>query len=320
MFSDNPSAELEPAINPKHILSAQQLNDLNQKSNLQGWLHLTGHLAIMGGSGVLWGTQMTHLWIALPALVIYGFSFAAMFAPLHECGHRTAFASDRTNRIVEWVAGCLSFYNSAFYRRYHKWHHRYTLLPGKDPELTDLAPTRWYEYLLILSGIPWWIGKVSTHLTNALGQTPDHPFLSEETKADVIHSTRLQLLTYGGIFASSAALGHPEFILLYWLLPLAVGQPILRFILLAEHTGCQDPHNPLSNTRTTLTLFPLRFMMWNMSFHAEHHLYPSLPFHALANAHSLLKAYFSHVDAGYLRVNQRIVSQFGPAKVAQPTP
>lgn len=100
MFSDNPSADLDPAINPKQILSSQQLNDLNQKSDLKGWLHLVGHLAIMGGSGILWGTQMTNLWIALPALAIYGFSFAAMFAPLHECGHRIAFASDRTGERI----------------------------------------------------------------------------------------------------------------------------------------------------------------------------------------------------------------------------
>jgi fatty acid desaturase len=319
MLGEKPSAALELAMNPKQILSAQQLSNLNQKSDLKGWIHLMGHLAIMGCSGLLWATQRANLWIALPALAIYGFSFAAMFAPLHECGHRTAFASDRMNRAVEWVAGCFSFYNSAFYRRYHKWHHRYTLVPGKDPELTDLAPIRWHEYLLILSGIPWWMGKVKMHLANALGRISDAPFLSEDTKADVVRSTRLQLLTYGGIFVGSAALGHPEFILLYWILPLAVGQPILRFVLLAEHTGCQDPHNALSNTRTTLTLSPLRFMMWNMPFHAEHHLYPSIPFHALTHAHSLLKGYFDRVDAGYLRVNRGIVAQFGSEKVAQTT-
>jgi fatty acid desaturase len=49
--------------------------------------------------------------------------------------------------------------------------------------------------------------------------------------------------------------------LIYWLLPLAVGQPILRFILLAEHTDCTLDDNPLANTRTTLTLAPLRFLM-----------------------------------------------------------
>jgi len=80
----------------------------------------------MGVSGYLWGTNFHNLSIALPALPIYGFSLAAMFAPLHECCHRTAFANSRLNDGVTWCARLLSFYNSTFYRRYHKWHHRYT--------------------------------------------------------------------------------------------------------------------------------------------------------------------------------------------------
>lgn len=72
----------------------------------------------------------------------------------------------------------------------------------------------------------------------------------------------------------------------------------MRFILLAEHTECSFDDNPLTNTRTTLTWFPIKFMMWNMPFHAEHHLYPSLPFHALPQAHQELKEHFAVVDDG----------------------
>jgi fatty acid desaturase len=93
-----------------------------------------------------------------------------------------------------------------------------------------------------------------------------------------------------------------------WLLPLAVGQPILRFILLAEHTGCSNNDNPLTNTRTTLTWFSL--MVWNIPFHAEHHLYPSIPFHALPQAHQQLKEHLTVVDRGYVKVHQEIRASF----------
>ncbi|MEM7795998.1 MAG: fatty acid desaturase, partial [Cyanobacteria bacterium P01_C01_bin.118] len=96
-----------------------------------------------------------------------------------------------------------------------------------------------------------------------------------------------------------------------WLLPLAIGQPFLRFVLIAEHTGCSDDSNPLTNTRTTLTLWPIRFLMWNMPYHAEHHLYPSIPFHALPTAHQRLKEHFKRVDAGYVKVNREIVAELG---------
>ncbi|MEM9908798.1 MAG: fatty acid desaturase, partial [Cyanobacteria bacterium P01_D01_bin.44] len=205
----------------------------------------------------------------------------------------------------------LSFYNSTFYRRYHKWHHRYTQIPGKDPELGDPKPTSWGDYLWQLSGLPWWLGKFRGHPQVALGQLDDYYFLPESSHAEVIRSTRLQLGVYVAVGLAAAALGHPLFVVTYWLLPLAVGQPLLRFILLAEHTGCTGDDNPLTNTRTTLTRWPLRFLMWNMPFHAEHHLYPSIPFHVLPEAHGMLRSHFASVESGYLRVNKNIVATFG---------
>jgi fatty acid desaturase len=116
-------------------------------------------------------------------------------------------------------------------------------------------------------------------------------------------------LVYGVAIAVSVYFQQPWF-LLYWVLPLAVGQPILRFILLAEHTDRPNTDDMLTNTRTTLTLAPLRFMMWNMSFHAEHHLYASIPFHRLAAAHEKLGAHFDCVEKGYLKVHRQIVANF----------
>jgi fatty acid desaturase len=44
--------------------------------------------------------------------------------------------------------------------------------------------------------------------------------------------------------------------------------------------------------------------MWNMPFHAEHHLYPSLPFHAAPEAHALLAPQLEHIGAGYWAVHR----------------
>ncbi len=297
--------------NPRQVLAVAELTVLNRRSNLYGFLQLTGHLMILGSSGYLWATTQGTWWVALPALVIYGFSLAAMFAPLHECVHRTAFAHNRISDGVAWFAGVLSFYNSTFYRRYHKWHHRYTQIPGKDPELDDSKPTNWREYLWELSGLPWWMGKVRGHIRIALGKVQNYPFLPESAYAEVIQSTRLQLLVYVVAIVLSVAIGHPWAVLLYWALPLAVGQPILRFVLLAEHSNCTNDDNPLTNTRTTLTLAPLRFLMWNMPFHTEHHLYPSIPFHALPAAHQQLHPHIAHLVAGYVTVHRGLVSGWG---------
>jgi fatty acid desaturase len=108
------------------------------------------------------------------------------------------------------------------------------------------------------------------------------------------------LIAGGAIFYQSTA---P---LVYWILPVLLGQPLIRFILIAEHTGCNEESNGLTNTRTTLTSWPVRLLMWNMPFHAEHHLYPSIPFYVLPDAHMRIRARLMHLDDGYIKVNRDI--------------
>ena len=293
-------------LESKQILKSPELKILNARSNSKGLIQLAQHFGVMGVSGYLWATADNWI-IKLPALIVYGFSFAVMFAPLHESSHRTAFASNRLNDTVAWIAGLLSFYNSDFYRRYHKWHHRYAQVEGKDPELYDPKPSNFKEYLLELSGFNWWMGKFTTHYRVATGKLEDYFYIAEDARDEVIRSTRLQLAIYASAIAISFICGQPWFFTM-WLLPLAVGQPILRYILLAEHTECTNDDNPLTNTRTTRTWFP--FMAWNIPFHAEHHLYPSIPFHALPQAHQQLKEHFTVVEDGYLKVHRDIASSF----------
>ena len=306
MLTDSVEFSKGSVDKPHKILAVRELKALNVRSNVAGFVRLTLHLAVLGVSGWLWGTVPG--WFKLPVLLVYGIGLAVMFCPTHECVHRTAFANPKVNDVVGWLAGLLSFYNSTFYRYYHKWHHRYTQIAGKDPELDDPKPKTWGQYLWRMSGIPWWRDKIVGHVKVALGNLDGCYFLPESAQADVIWSTRLQLGAYLAIGLLTAALGYPEFIVVYWLLPLAVGQPFLRFVLIAEHAGCSDDNNPLTNTRTTLTLWPVRFLMWNMPYHAEHHLYPSIPFHALPTAHQSLKQHFARVDAGYVKVNREIVA------------
>jgi fatty acid desaturase len=294
--------------NPRQILSATELASLNQRSNWAGGAQFLAHCGVIAVSGYLWA--IAPLGLALPSLVVCGVSLALMFCAMHECCHRTAFANPWLNDGAAWLAGLLSFYNSTFYRRYHKWHHRYTQIPGKDPELDDPKPETWGSYLAQLSGIPWWIGKVRGHGRIALGDLEGCYFLPESAHAEVVRSVRVQLAVYGGAIALSSTLGHPWFLAIYWVLPLALGQPLLRFVLLAEHSGCPHSDNPLTNTRTTLTLWPLRWLMWNMPFHAEHHLYPSIPFQVLPQAHSQLKSYFERVETGYGQVHRGIATTF----------
>jgi fatty acid desaturase len=207
---------------------------------------------------------------------------------------------------VAWIAGLLSFYNSTYYRRYHQWHHRYTHQPGLDPELEDPVPTNPWAYLREVSGWNWWSGKWSGYARLLWGDLSALSYLSPEAIPQVRRSVRLQFAIYA-VLALASLVGGTGFLFWFWLLPLALGQPVLRVLLLAEHTGCSFSSDGTDNTRTTLTHPAVRWLMWNMPFHAEHHLYPSLPFHALPAAHGPIAPHLRHCDRGYLAVHRRLL-------------
>jgi fatty acid desaturase len=297
------------------LIDRQPLAELNTLRDGPGWRRLASHLATVLLGGVLWRLDGLPWALRLLGLVVSGIGLATCFAPLHECGHRTAFRSKRLNDGVAWLMGLLSFYNSTFYRRYHQWHHRYTHQPGLDPELEDPVPTTLAGYLREISGWNWWTGKLRGHARLLWGDLSAIPYMSPELIPQIRRSIRLQFAVYG-VLAALSLVAANGFLFWSWLLPLAIGQPVLRLLLLAEHTGCAYGDDGLTNTRTTLTLAPVRWLMWNMPFHAEHHLYPSLPFHALPAAHRWIGPRLQHLDRGYLAVHRDLLGRL--ASLGQP--
>ena len=290
------------------LLERDALASFNQLRNGPGALRLASHLLTVVLGGVVWAQQGWPLALRLAGLLICGVGLATSFAPLHECCHRTAFRGRKLNDAVAWMAGLLSFYNSTYYRRYHQWHHRYTHQPGLDPELNDPVPTTVWAYLLELGGWNWWTGKLAGYGQLLWGDLSGLPYLSPELIPQVRRSVRLQFAVYLALALASLVSGT-GFLFWFWLLPLAVGQPVLRFLLLAEHSGCSFSSDGTENTRTTLTIWPVRWLMWNMPFHAEHHLYPSLPFHALPAAHRPIAPHLQHCDGGYLAVHRQLLAK-----------
>jgi len=317
-------AEAPTPVAPQEpLLPEASLAALNERRSGPAWRQLLGHGALLLAGGLLWGGPAVPLPPPLPALcrlaglLTLGWGLAFSFCAMHECAHRTAFPDRQRNDALAWWFGVLSFYNADFYRRYHQWHHRHTHLPGLDPELEDSPPTTRVAYLLELSGLPWWLGKLRGHWRGLRGDFRANPYIPPEAADRVRTSLQWQFAVYGlGLLLSVP--GGNGFLFRFWLLPLLVGQPLLRFVLMAEHGGCAFSADGLANTRTTLTLAPLRRLMWNMPFHAEHHLYPSLPFHALPLAHAALAPRLAHLDQGYLRVHRRFLAS--PAALATPLP
>jgi len=101
-----------------------------------------------------------------------------------------------------------------------------------------------------------------------------------------------------------------------WLLPWFVGPCPLWFIQIAEHADCTRDENGLTNTRTVDANPMLRFVYWNMNYHAEHHLYPTFPFHSLPKAHKLLKGKLLKSCESFPELHYRVLTDYIPKQMA----
>jgi len=110
---------------------------------------------------------------------------------------------------------------------------------------------------------------------------------------------RVYLAAYVAIVLISLWAASPLALVGWWIVPLLIGQAFLRPYLLAEHTACAFTRDCLENTRTTRTLAVVRLFAWNMPYHAEHHAFPAVPFHALPRLHAHVRARLANLEPGY---------------------
>jgi fatty acid desaturase len=281
------------------VLSGTELRALSRRSDRQGALRLGLHLLLILGGG--WLVALSGPWTLLPAMLLLGIAQAALFAPIHETMHMTAFASRRANAVAGWLAACPSLLNWHFYTAFHLAHHRFTQDPERDPELLAPPPGSLDAYLLRVAALPYWRTRLTVLRDGLRGDLSSYPYIAPRAAPKIIRSLRLMAAFVLGCAALSMLLVGWWAPLAFWIGPQLLGQPFLRLYLLTEHTLCSQDGNGLTNTRTTLTNPLVRLVMWNMSFHTEHHLYPSIPFHRLPAAHRAIRDRLGVVQDGYLR-------------------
>lgn len=291
---------------PPPPIDRATLAGLLARSDAAGWRRLIPHLLLLAATGaIVWQARGTPwLW---PAILAHGVVLIFLFAPLHETIHRTAFATRAVNEAVAFLLGCLILLPREHFRAFHFAHHRFTQDPANDPELARPKPAALRQYLWIVSGIPYWIGQARLVVGQALGRTPERFYKDDRQRRAVVREARIMLAIYAGVAAASLAAGSPAALLL-WVAPALLGQPFLRMYLLAEHTLCPLVPDMLENTRTTYTNGLVRFLAWNMPFHAEHHAYPSVPFHALPRVNALIRDRLKVTAPGYAAVQADILS------------
>ena len=290
---------------------------LARRSDRLGLFRLAGHAGTLAGTGALVLAAASHPALLLPAMALHGAVLIFLFAPLHECIHRTAFRSRRLNDAVAFACGLVLLLPPEYFRAFHFAHHRHTQEPARDPELAGGGrPASRPGFLLHLTGLPYWAWQARLLLRHAAGRA-DHDFLSPTASMRVVRQARGVLSLYGVVCLASVALGSPVALLL-WVGPALLGQPWLRAFLAAEHMLCPLVPEMARNTRTTGAGALIRYFTWNMSFHAEHHIAPALPFHALPEAHQVLAPALTIVGRSHGAVVRQIWTALAPRRATEP--
>lgn len=271
-------------------LDRQTIRPLQGRTNIHGLLNLAAYLGLL----LIFGLFAVMSWLPTPARVVAFLCYALVFcfseAIIHETHHRTAFRSTWLNEMVHHGAGVLLLKDPIRDRWMHAAHHTYTSFPGLDPELFLEPPPKFSALLLDIFRLRMFARWFWASARNAVNR-PDPLtvlYVPPTEHRKVTWSARACLLVYA--LAIAASIGFQT----WWpvlLLPVArlVGGPSVAFLMMPQHGAL-----PLEladwrlSTRTILVNRFARLLMWNMNYHLEHHMNPTVPFHNLPKLHQAL--------------------------------
>lgn len=255
-------------------------------------------------------------WLAAAAC---GLALLAFFPSLHESGHGTAFASPLWNEIAAWTSAFAMLQAPSFFRSFHFEHHRETQDPARDPEisgapdLVDDWPRNLAVYAFVASGQALMLGKAGFTLLCALAPRSvwqrAFPFVRDREARRVARESRAVVLLWTTLlWAGLAWIPGFAHVLLAW----PIAHLALGFYLMPEHTGLPHTGSQLERTRTVESNALVRWWMWNMPYHAEHHLHPGVPFHAVPALHDRLRPELVNVCRGYRAFHREAVRRCLP--------
>lgn len=289
-------------------LTRQELKEMMRRSDGPATVRLIGWIMLVATTGSMVWLSMATWWL-VPAMFLHGVVLVHHFSLQHECCHYTVFKTRWVNDLVGNICGFIIMLPNRHFRYEHCDHHTYTQLHGEDPELVPL-PDSLSGYFWYISSVPYWKAKfteLGRHIAGHLSEE-EKRFVPREEYKTVIWEARLMVMGYIAILLLCVVTGWwaP---LWYWWIPVLLGEPVMRFIRMTEHVGRPNIRDMKENTRSNLVTWPMRFLCWNMNYHAEHHYASSVPFYALPRLHTKLQGYIYVEKRGYLGAHIDIIRQ-----------
>ncbi len=249
------------------------------------------YVTLLVGSGVWLYTSLWSWW-TIPALIAYGTLYGSSADPRrHECGHGTAFRTGWLNTLVYHPASFMMLRDPTIWRWSHVRHHSDTIIVGRDPEIILARPPRlgdWIPNLLNLRSGPTAMARTVRHAFGRIADA-DRSFVPESELSKVAHEARVYVAIWTAVVAACVVTGG-LLPLLFIVGPSFYGSWLVLILGSTQHLGLrEDVLDHRLNSRTIHLNPVLRFLYWNMNYHCEHHMYPTVPYHALPALHDEIR-------------------------------
>jgi fatty acid desaturase len=277
------------------------LKTLSTRSDFKGALQTLSYLAIYATTAAAALYSVGHLrwYVTVACLFLHGMVAAFMINGVHELGHGTVFKTKALNKFFEQVLAFLGWINHRMFSVSHARHHAYTLHPPDDLEVT--LPVRLAVRHFFIQGFVNPLGlyySVKDTIRIARGQMRGAWELTLFPPGD------LQKRKGPVDWARTLLWGHAVIVLLFLCSGIALHSPALMMVPVVttfapfyggwlfflcnntQHIGLQDNVPDFRLCCRTFILNPVvRVLYWQMNFHTEHHMYPTVPCYYLNRLH-----------------------------------
>jgi fatty acid desaturase len=313
---------IEEQFIERHLLDPETYRYFS-KHNVWHWLAADiGEWSVIGLTMLACNTW-PYWWLWIVGIFIIGTRQHALGIMAHEGVHFLIIGKKFWNDLLgNYLAAYALTYSVQGYRTNHLQHHRWLETP-RDPERAtlDFFPEEWTYpmprgrfYWLLIRDMLGLNQKPASRLIRYVWEIPD---------GRLPHI--IQIVIYHTVIITAAATtGYIWTYLLLWLLPLfTITLLCFRIRTASEHSAigrAEDRYtrenvDTMATTRTTIggLITGWLFAPHNMSYHVEHHLYPSVPVFRLKALHkTLLKipgfAARVHVAKGYRHLFQQLTT------------
>ncbi len=289
-MADNVAKQWHQSLDPELRTSIRTLHRLDKRWNLVALFFLANW--VVAGWLVL---AIPNLAVRIAGTIWIGIVIHGLANLMHEACHGNLFRRPSVDRLMGFFCGAPAFFSITAYQVTHNLHHKHNRTELDPDEFMNITNKKGLLsllfYLWIFIGM--FLYLIHVPLTAMIqGNSRD--------RRRIVAEYGILIVTYAAVILLSLRFGFFDAVLMVWLIPCLVAAFFGNVRSWAEHMLTVKGH-PLTESRTVLSSKVFSLYNVNLNYHAEHHLYPGMPWYNLPKLHRLLMPEYKRVGTSIYR-------------------